>query len=170
MIEPPAKQANPINAKTVISNPTDSLFTIASELNKVKKVKFFKKLNFSPALEIICINKNMIGSAVENPMALEDSLNNEEKKKQIPLMVNITINAPQFSVINVETSKSPGNIFDAKMIPNSVTMAISKKVETTRKMACVNQIFMRVFGVERINAIEPLSTLLAIKRLEMEIT
>ena len=135
MIAPPAKQANPINAKTVISNPTDSLFTIASELNKVKKVKFFKKLNFSPALEIICINKNMIGSAVENPMALEDSLNNEEKKKQIPLMVNITINAPQFSVINVETSKSPGNILAAKKIPNMVTMESKKHVETTKKMA-----------------------------------
>lgn len=135
MIAPPAKQANPINAKAVISNPTDSLLTIASELNNVKKVKFFKKFNFSPALEIICINKNIMGRAVEKPIAFEVSLNNEEKKKQMPQIVNITINAPKLSIINVETSKSPGNILAAKKIPNSVTMVINKKVETTKKMA-----------------------------------
>lgn len=111
-----------------------------------------------------------MGIAVENPIALDDSLNREEQKKHIPQMVNIIINAPKFNLIKVSVSKRPGNVFEANIIPNSVTKASIIKVDTIKNKACVSQIRNRVFGVDTINAIDPLSTLFAIKRLEIEIT
>lgn len=160
----------PIRNRANRFHPTDSPATIFSVSNKVKKVKFFKNWYVSPALEIICINKKTTGTAVENPIDLDDSLNILEKKKVMPQMVNMVKKAPQFSIKKAELSKAPGNFPSENMMPLNVTMAMSKNVVVTKKMACVNANLNRVFGVDNKNAIDPLSTILAINRFPMEIT
>ena len=121
-------------------------------------------------MEIICINKNITGKAVEKPIDLEDSLNTLEKKKVVPQMVNMVKNAPQFNIKKAELSNFPGNLASAKLTPLKVPTAIIRNVVMIKNKACVIASLNRVLGVDNKNAIEPLSTLLAINRFPIEIT
>jgi hypothetical protein len=86
-------------------------------------------------LEIICIKRNTTGTAVENPIDLDDSLKIQEKKKVIPQIVNNVKNAPQLRSKNAELSNIPGNFPFANDNPLNVTAATNKNVVTTKNRA-----------------------------------
>ena len=132
----------------------------------VSGVAYFRFSNLSPTWEIICTRREYTTTADDAPVQYLLSLKRQEKKKQIPPKKRNNPKSPTFTRRKAAFSNSPGKSASLTISIKRVTYTAIARRQATMKKACVPASLLRLCGTDSKYAIEPLSTYLAIRRLD----